>query len=549
MSQALEAQVETKTKSRARTLRTGRRYRSGRASDHYDAIVIGSGIGGLCTAAILSRLGQKVCVLEQHYTAGGYTHSYENAGYEWDVGVHYVGEVHKRWSVLRRVFDVISQRRLKWAAMDDCYDRIILGDQSYDLVAGKEAFIEGLSARFPAEAGAIARYVALLSRTSKQIPRFFLCQALPGWLARLYIRLRPVMFGKHFFQTTRQVLEGLTHDEQLIAVLTGQWGDYGLPPSESSFLMHAMVAKHYLAGGAYPVGGSWVIADSIIPTIRAAGGEVFTYAGVDQVLVERGTAVGVRLKNGDEIRAPKVVSNIGYLPTFNRLVPASSRALFDQRAVTVPLSSAHLCVYAGFKGDAQTLGLDSTNLWIYADADHDGNMKLCRDQPGDHFPLVYISFPSTKDPQWDQHYPGKSTVEIVTIGSLEQFRPWLGSQWGKRGEDYHALKQQLAQKLLEILFKHRPQLREALDFYELSTPLSTQWFQWNEQGEIYGLDHTPARFKETALHTETPIKNFYLTGADVVTAGVGGALMAGVMTATRMLGWGGYRVGKLLKNG
>ncbi len=76
-------------------VRTGKRFRAKRAESHYDTIIIGSGIGGLANAAFLSLLGKKVCVLEQHYTAGGYTHAYEREGYEWDVGVHYVGEVHR----------------------------------------------------------------------------------------------------------------------------------------------------------------------------------------------------------------------------------------------------------------------------------------------------------------------------------------------------------------------------------------------------------------------------------------------------------------------
>src|SRR5699024_8226009 len=74
------------------TLRIGYRYRSNRLKGPYDAIVIGSGIGGLTAAACLSKMGKKVVVLEQHYTAGGFTHSYDRNGYEWDVGVHYIGD-------------------------------------------------------------------------------------------------------------------------------------------------------------------------------------------------------------------------------------------------------------------------------------------------------------------------------------------------------------------------------------------------------------------------------------------------------------------------
>lgn len=534
-------------KAKARNVRTGRRYRTGRAADHYDVVVIGSGIGGLCTAALLSKLGQKVCVLEQHYTAGGYTHSYENHGYEWDVGVHYVGEVHRPWSVLRKVFDTISDGNLQWADMGKVYDQIHLGEESFDFVTGKAEFINKLAKKFPDDKAAIERYVALITRLSQLTPRFFLGLALPRTLGRLYARLRRWWLPKECFQTTREVLDGITGNEKLKAVLVGQWGDYGLPPAESAFVMHAMVAKHYLAGGAYPVGGSWAIAKHIIPVIQQSGGEVFTYAGVEQIVIDKGVARGVKLCNGDIIHAHKVVSNAGFMPTRNRLIPASSRAQFETDFQAVPLSSAHLCIYAGFKGDAVSLGLDSTNLWLYPGMDHDGQMRASRARPEADFPLIYISFPSTKDPEWQNHYPGKSTVEIVTIGSMEQFKQWLGTEWGKRGDDYDALKETISQRLLEVLFKHRPKLRAALDFYELSTPLSTQWFQWNEQGEIYGLDHTPARFKAPGLHTETPIKNLYLTGADVVTAGVGGALMAGVLTATRIVGWRGYKIMQMIK--
>lgn len=76
--------------------RSGRRYRSGRAAEQYDVIVIGSGIGGLSLAALMSKLGKRVCVLEQHYTAGGFTHSYEREGFEWDVGVHYTARCTNR---------------------------------------------------------------------------------------------------------------------------------------------------------------------------------------------------------------------------------------------------------------------------------------------------------------------------------------------------------------------------------------------------------------------------------------------------------------------
>ncbi|MFE8069956.1 NAD(P)/FAD-dependent oxidoreductase [Marinobacteraceae bacterium S3BR75-40.1] len=531
-------------------VRTGRRYRTKRANDHYDVIVIGSGIGGLCTAALLSRLGKKVCVLEQHYTAGGYTHAYERNGYEWDVGVHYIGEVHKPWSMIRRVFDVITDGQLEWAPMDPVYDHVVLGEHEYDYVAGRKAFAETMKARFPGEEKAIDTYIRYISDVSRRVPRFFAGQAMPPLVARAYNKARRFIMPGYMFKTTREVLEGITRNEELIAVLTAQWGDYGLPPNESSFLMHAMVAKHYLTGGNYPVGGAARIAETIIPVIRSAGGEVFTYAGVDQILVERNKAVGVRMKNGDVIRSGAVVSNAGLFPTVEDLLPkeVAQKHGYTDRLRHVNLSSAHLCLYAGFKGSAKELGLPKMNYWVYPSADHDGNVERFRNNPDSPMPLIYISFPSAKDPSWDERYPNKATVEVVAPTHHSWFKQWEGSQWNKRGEDYEAFKEQLAQRLLETLYRFEPQLKDALDFHELSTPLSTQWFQWNKAGEIYGIDHTVERFKQEWLHPQTPIKNLYLTGSDILTAGVGGALMGGVMTASVMAGWRSYRLMGLIKD-
>jgi all-trans-retinol 13,14-reductase len=125
------------------TLRIGYRYRPKRLAPEYDAVVIGSGMGGLTTAALLSELGRKVCVLEQHYTAGGYTHSFNRGDYEWDVGVHYIGDVGTQTRT-RRLFDFLSDGKLEWAPMDAEYDRFYIGDKTFSAIAGKQAFRDNL---------------------------------------------------------------------------------------------------------------------------------------------------------------------------------------------------------------------------------------------------------------------------------------------------------------------------------------------------------------------------------------------------------------------
>jgi all-trans-retinol 13,14-reductase len=519
------------------TLRIGQRYRPSRLKGPYDALVIGSGIGGLTTAALLSELGWRVAVLEQHYTAGGATHSYERAGYEWDVGVHYLGDMGTRTTV-RRLMDFLTQGKLDWAPMDAHYDRFFIGENVYDAVAGREAFRDNLVGYFPREAAAIDRYLALLSEVARGMRTFALDRTLPPWAAAVagpFLRRR---LPASFERTTWEVLSELTDDPELIAVLTGQWGDMGLPPRRSSFVIQALIARHYLHGGFYPVGGAWRICDTILPRIRATGGEVFTYARVKEVLVRDGRARGVRMDDGHEIESRCVISDAGAMNTFARLLPADvSRAHgYDRLLPTVKPSIGHLGVYIGLQATAAELGLPRTNYWIYPGNDYDAALARFEADPTGPFPVVYLSFPSAKDPDFERRHPGRATIEIVAPAPYEIFEPWAERTWGKRGDDYDALKQSYGERLLEHLYDKVPQVRGRVDYWEVSTPLSMRWFCGWERGELYGLDHDPARLQQRWLRPRTKVPGLWLTGQDVMSCGVSGAMMGGLAAATSVAG-------------
>jgi all-trans-retinol 13,14-reductase len=519
------------------TLRIGQRYRPSRLNGPYDALVIGSGIGGLTTAALLAELGWRVAVLEQHYTAGGATHSYDRAGYEWDVGVHYIGDMGTRTTV-RRMMDFLTQGNLAWAPMDAHYDRFFIGDNVYDAVAGREAFRDNLVGYFPREAAAIDRYLELLSEVSRGMRSFALDRTLPPWAAAVAGPLLRRRLPKSFDRTTWEVLSELTDDPELIAVLTGQWGDMGLPPKRSSFVVQALIARHYLHGGFYPVGGAWRIAETILPRIRASGGEVFTYARVAEILVRDGRARGVRMADGHEIEARCVISDAGAINTFARLLPPDvSRAHgYDALLPKVKPSIGHLGVYIGLQATAAELGLPKTNFWIYPNNDYDGTLAQFEADPTGRFPVVYLSFPSAKDPDFERRHPGRATIEIVAPAPYEIFAPWAGKTWGKRGDDYEALKESYGERLLEQLYDKVPQVRGRVDYWEVSTPLSMQWFCGWERGELYGLDHDPSRMQQGWLRPRTRVPGLWLTGQDVMSCGVTGAMMGGVAAATAVAG-------------
>lgn len=106
----------------------------------------------------------------------------------------------------------------------------------------------------------------------------------------------------------------------------------------------------------------------------------------------------------------------------------------------------------------------------------------------------------------------------------------------KRGDDYLALKESIRERLLEELFRHVPKAPEALDYLEVSTPLSYETFSKRQRGGFMGIESTPQRFQQKWLRAQTPIQGLYLTGQDVTTDGVIGALVGGVLCASAVVG-------------
>ena len=528
------------------TLRIGYRYRPNRLAPDYDAIVIGSGMGGLTSAALLSELGWKVCVLEQHYTAGGYTHSYERSGYEWDVGVHYIGDVGAETRT-KKMFDFLSGGKLEWAPMAAEYDRFYIGDKVFNAIAGKKEFRENLVKSFPEEERAIDRYLELLHKVSGALYAHSMERALKPWQRTL---ATPVFKWKKpgvLYRNTYEVLSELTNNQDLIATLCGQWGDMGLPPKKSAFMVHAMIARHYLYGGFYPTGGSWKIAESIIPKIQKAGGEVFTYALVKEILVQEGKITGVEMADGHRIVCACVISSAGVGNTFGNLLQSDVVRNFgyERRLPSVRPSMAHLGVYVGLNHTAEELGLPRTNFWIYPHNDYDAAVDEFIDNKDAPFPVVYISFPSAKDPDYLNRHPGTATIEIVAPAPYAWFEKWQGSTWGKRGDDYDAFKHELGERLMQYVYDKLPQLNGKVDYFEVSTPLSTNWFAGYQYGELYGLDHTSERLQQDWLGPRTRIPGLWLTGQDTLTCGVTGAMMAGMLTTMAIVGM--RRMGPVMK--
>lgn len=513
-------------------------YRRWDPGDPIDALVIGSGIGGLTAAVILAReAGQRVVVLERHYTPGGYTHSFRRPGFEWDVGVHYLGAMGDTHSPVRTLFDYLSLGQLQWCRMGEVYERMTFPGMTFDYVAGRERLEQSLAQRFPHGREAIGRYFRMVDACVASTNLYFMEKGLPAplaWLGAPLLRRRFLRYARH---TTREILDALGITGDLAAVLTGQWGDYGLPPGQSSFGVHAVVTHHYQEGAYYPQGGAARFAETMIPSIRKAGGEVVTVATVSRILFRHGRAVGVQMEDGRELYAKRVISNAGVHNTFLQLVPDDCRGRWAEQVERLDRSLPFASLYVGLDASDAELGLANSNLCVFPGPDHDANVARFHADPDAPIPCVYCSFPSGKDPTFTERYPNRATVQVMCPVPYHWFQPWENARWRKRGDDYEAVKAALAERLQTILEQHVPQVRGHIEHAELSTPLSYRHFAGYDRGEPYGLAHTPRRFCERRLlRPRSPLRGLYLTGQDVSTCGVVGAMAGGFLCASAILG-------------
>jgi len=508
-----------------------------------DTIIIGSGIGGLSCGAILSKIGKKVLVLEQHYIAGGCTHTFEDKGYEFDTGVHYIGNIEKR----KKVFDLLTEKPIEWDQMGKlengyCYDEINIEGKMYYLRSGEYLFLKEIENTFPDELKNVKRYIQDVKKIASK-DMFFLLKVIKWkWLSGFLNLIAGRQFRKYLHMTALEGVQQYTSNKELQAVLLGQFGDYGKLPSKESFFLHCSIVNHYLNGGWFPRGGSSMIAKQLIPTILHSGGRVLVRKKVKQILVNaKKQAYGVEMENGDKIFAKTIISACGIPNTWKRLVdkqfvPKSIKQNIDDLGV----SCSFMYVFVGMKCTPETLQLRSSNIWHWPDKDYDKMMNEF-----DKYPLIapmpmFIGFPCAKDSMWNTRYPNKSNAVILTMMKYEHVKQWEKEKQGKRGKDYEDFKQKMGNRILEEgLYHYYPEARKYVDYVEVASPLTFNHYINSLQGEAYGLENYPSRFKTIDwLRPETHIENLFLTGQDICTLGITGALMSGVITTSRICNYG-----------
>jgi all-trans-retinol 13,14-reductase len=495
----------------------------------WDAIVIGSGIGGLAAAASLAKCGRRVLVLEQHAIAGGLTQTFERHGWRFATGVHYIGGVGARpgpAGQFGRLLSWLTDGELRFVEAGNPFDIVHIGNETFDIRAPESTWRADLRERFPREHAAIDGWLADCAEAEHTAAALFAQRALPpiaAWVLRQWS-------GDDISHWTRmtlgQRLERIA-DPTLRALLGARWADHGAPPSCAPFFEHALVTGSYKDGAYYPAGGPARFAQTFVPVIEGAGGELRCGADVRHIDLEHDRAAGVRYVHEGRWHAEHsavVISAAGIGNTVASLPPAAAPAWQDTLRGLQP-GLAHVALYLGLEGDISAAGASAANHWFYDSADIG---RLWRSPTDEDAPSLFVSFPSLKDP--GSH--AAATAEVVAVCDPEAFAPWLAQPDSEpRSEAYLAFKGWVEDRLLSQFKRCFPGLAPLVRFHELSTPLSQRRYVRSPAGAMYGIEMSAARLTTPALRIRTPIPGLLLAGQDVASPGVAGAFMGGLMAA------------------
>lgn len=491
--------------------------------DRFDAVVIGSGLGGLGCAAAFARQGFKVLVLEQHDKPGGYATAFKRpGGFVFDVSLHSttVGErngVRNLMSGFPEIQDVefLPHPTLYRAIFPEHDIRIPQRD-----VPG---YARILSGHFPDEATGIQALLADMTALAIEVAKY---SAAGGKVDMSRMPIDYPHLVACFGKTWGALLDARIKNPKLKSIISGLWAYYGLPPSKLSGFYYALPTIGYLAeGGYYPRGRSQDISNSFVRFIERRGGKVLLKTRVRKILTKDGEAQGVLTEAGQEYRARAVVSNANAYDTFHRLLEPDDRLTqYLKRLDGFSTSLSSFIVFLGLKQDlVGKLGLKDSE--IFYSSRYDAEAEYANALRADLSDPAFCA--TLYDNVFEGYSPaGKNTVSLMTLQGFDHWQPFEDAY--RKGDKVAYRKEK--ERMAEILIRQAervllPGLSKAIQVREVATPLTNVRYTGNYRGAIYGWDQTLDNSNPRRLPHSTPVRNLYLSSAWTSPGGGYGAVL------------------------
>lgn len=478
----------------------------------YDVVIIGAGLGGLECAHLLARSGRSVLLLEQSAHIGGCIQSYTRRGMDFDTGFHYVGGLGEG-QLLHAVFEHLGLLRLPWQRLDKAFDRIKIGECDYVFMQGYDNFVEALATDFPTERAALKRLVGLMKESSTQ----------PFSLLNPQIRTPPTfdLYGTN----TWQYLQENFHDPMLLNVLGATSLKMELRKETLPLFTFIHGNSNFIESSWRLKGGGSLIADSLANDIREMGGKIVCQAGVKELVEKEGKLVAAICENGETYEGDLFISDIHPAQTCNLLKQSEKmRSAYRNRIARLKNTFGMFTVSLRLKPRAiryfnwNHFVYRKPNVWtFYREGNPVGGVMI-----------------SCRVPEDGSEYA--SQIDLLTPMTWNRCQAWSQTKIGHRGEDYLAMKEQVADECIMLAERCLPGLGDAYERRYISTPLTYRDYTRTPDGSAYGIRKDAENPMMTMLSVRTPVPNLLLTGQNLMLHGVCGVTMTALFTCAEVMG-------------
>ncbi|MCW4028589.1 MAG: NAD(P)/FAD-dependent oxidoreductase [Candidatus Bathyarchaeota archaeon] len=481
-------------------------------STNYDAIVIGSGLGGLSCAAYMAKNGKKVLVIEKHSVPGGYAQCFRRGDFTFDCGLHMIGGIGKNQK---------NYKFFEFCGIADCTNfiplkysmRAVFPEHDLRLPAGNiEEVIAVLQGAFPEEKDGIRALMDEMMRINRDINKL-LFSSQPMWQQLPVFPFRYRALFPMLKKTTGQLLDKHIKNSKLKAILMSNYGYFGLPPDQVNVFPVIANITYWADGGFYPQGGNQTIPDALVAVVKKNGGDMVLGTEVSSIITENGKAVGVETAKGQKYFAANIVSNASAPETFHRMVgeEKTPKKLLTKIDCLEPSVSGFI-IYLGLdEGFSKTLqNKNEYDIAIFET--YDQNLDYRWIQNGEvekaHFFLTLYS-------NYDKSL-AKSGKFVASIVQGQPYSRWqrfeAGYNEGQK-EEYNKEKDRVAGILIKRAEKVVPELSKHIDVIECASPLTLKRYTSNYNGAMYGWANTTKQFSPMDRLAELPIKNLNLCSA------------------------------------
>jgi len=488
----------------------------------YDIVIVGSGLGGLLCANLLSMRGMSVCVLEKNKQFGGNLQTFARDKQVFDTGVHYIGGLDKGQNLYQVFKHVGLMDRLKLERMDECFDKVLIGNDTtiYCQAQGYDAFIKNLTKHFPGEAKNIVAYCERVKEV---------CASYP--LYNLTLEAEENVAYKGNDQSAREIIASFTSDEKLQAVLAGNNILYAGDAGKTPFHVHALITNSYIESSWKCVGGGSQIAKILAANLRKNGGEIVRNCEVKKMVEENGRIAYVETERGNKVYGDHFISNINPAATLQITGSSLLKGLYRKRIDDLQLGVSSFSVHIVLKG--KTIPYEKCNYYYHKE----GQLWNLNNYAPENWPLGYGLYFTE-----DKHNKGfAATVSLLTPMRFDEVAQWSGTynRVGKetdRGPDYERFKEHKTHQLLRLVSERFPEIVKNIKSIYASTPLTNRDYIGDTTGSMYGIEkdyHDPLK---TMISPRTKIPNLFLTGQNINLHGILGTSLSAVLTCVMLLG-------------